>query len=130
MSTLIVIGEVDKVGIVNAKSLNFLRTNGELGDDEKAAAEIKIERVLYSSNQEPLNSAQNHATAVTVIFGSRGMDVPENLFKGRKFIFFLTVNFDKERTYLYPFYDWSNLCVAADKKEEVTRLISAFDAVK
>ncbi len=130
MSTLIVMGQVDKIGIVNANSQSFIRSTGELGENEKALAEIKIDRVLYASNEEsPFYSPQSHGTSVTVVFGRRGMDVPANLFKGRPLIFFLTSSFDGSRDYRYPFYDWSNLCVPANKEGEVTRLIAAFDAI-
>lgn len=131
MSTLIVMGQVDKVGIVNAKSQSFIRSTGELADNEKVAAEIKIDRVLYASNEEaPFYSAKEHPDTVTVIFGGTGMDVPDNFLKGRQLIFFLTSDFDRNRPYRYPFYDWSSLCVPADKEGEVTRLIAAFDAIK
>jgi hypothetical protein len=131
MSTLIVMGQVDKIGIVTANSQSFIRSAGELGDNEKVAAEIKIDRVLYVSSEEaPFYSSKDRGNTVTVVFGSRGMDVPDNFLKGRQLIFFLTSNVDRSTAYRYPFYDWSNLCVPADKEGEVTRFIAAFDAIK
>ena len=134
MSTLIVVGTVQKVAIVDARSSKLLRNKGSLKFNEKAWAEIKVERVLYSSKTEaPFYSPAKHPPEmVDVLYGSHEMDVGEdsNILPGRRYIFFLTNNFDDQRRYRYPFYDWTNLCVPVEKEDEVKRLIEAVDAIK
>lgn len=127
MASLIVTGEIAKISIVDAASLKFLRSQGDLARNEKAWAEIKIDRVLYSSKSEILYARTNFPKNVSVVFGRHRMTVdPQSLpWRG---IFFLTG--DPDRPYRYPFFDWTNLYVPLDKEAEVQRLIAAFEAIK
>ncbi|MEI6703728.1 MAG: hypothetical protein WCL71_09380 [Deltaproteobacteria bacterium] len=132
MSTLIVVGKMESIAVIDAKSRKVIKSNAELAIQgyalkagEKACAEIMVARVLYPSATLSQTSAPN---TVEVTYGSRGMTVAA--YRGQN-LFYLTRNLDKSTTVgYYPFFDWSNLGDPISKEGEVVRLIAAFNAIK
>jgi len=135
MATLIVVGKIDKVSIMNARSGKFVDDHYPLKADETLYLHLKVDRVLYPPGGEPPFFFPKDTTLTEV-----PIRINSSQFSAADFrkdvstesqIFYLTTHVDRTTPYFYyPFFDWTNLSDPVSKEGEVTRLIAAFDAVK
>ncbi len=134
MSSVIIVGKADAVLIINTTTGHSVADHYPLKDNERLCMIIRVERVLFSAYGEPFYSPKTKGgTTSSIIFGDRHVDV--NYFRKaltqQSCIFYLTRHWDRTSSvHFYPFFDYTNLFDPVSKEGEVTRLITAFEAVK
>ena len=135
MATLIVVGKIDKVSIMNTRSGKFVDDHYPLKADEALYLHLKVDRVLYPPAGEPPFFFPKDTTLTEVPIRINSYQFSATDFRkdvsNESQIFYLTTHVDRATPYFYyPFFNWTNLSDPLSKEGEVTRLITAFGAVE